>query len=350
MPIFELRNDVIKRLQKTTFSDQGIRERQDIQRLLRDQIDIISDDTMVIAEEFGDWDSSRRRIDLLGIDKQANLVVIELKRTEDGGYMELQSVRYSAMISTMTFDQVVDAHRDYLRKLNVDEDAYTRILDFLGWSEPDHDAFAQDVRIVLASAEFSKELTSSVLWLNEKGIDIRCVKMEPFSDGNRIFLDIQQVIPLPETEQFQVQVRQKKLREQESRKSSRDFSKFILHTNEKIIQGLSKRLLVLEVVRAAIKVGATPEDIMLNVEGRQSNMFISFDGNLDEISFRERVMETDSGGQVPRDKRFFCNDDELFRLNNKTYALSNQWGVDTINTVNKIADHYRSAEISFSVE
>ena len=111
MPIYELSDTGIKRLQKTTFADRGIRERQDIQRLLRNQIEIISDQTMVIAEEFGDWDVSRRRIDLLCIDKEANLVVIELKRTEDGGHMELQAIRYSAMISTMTFDQVVEAHK-----------------------------------------------------------------------------------------------------------------------------------------------------------------------------------------------------------------------------------------------
>lgn len=68
-------------------------ERADIQRLLKRQIEIISPDTLVSAEEFSDWEDSKRRIDLLGIDTDANLVVIELKRTDDGGHMELQAVR-----------------------------------------------------------------------------------------------------------------------------------------------------------------------------------------------------------------------------------------------------------------
>ncbi len=101
MPIFEVTSDAIRKIEETTFSAVGIRERADLQRLLRKQIDIISPETLIVAEEFGEWEDSKRRIDLLGIDRSANLVVIELKRTEDGGHMELQAIRYAAMVSTM---------------------------------------------------------------------------------------------------------------------------------------------------------------------------------------------------------------------------------------------------------
>jgi hypothetical protein len=50
--------------------------------LLRSNVEVVSPDTLVVAEEFGDWEDSRRRIDLLGIDSDANLVVIELKPAE----------------------------------------------------------------------------------------------------------------------------------------------------------------------------------------------------------------------------------------------------------------------------
>ncbi|VEB50939.1 membrane protein [Salmonella enterica subsp. enterica] len=72
-------------------------------RLSRRIIDIVAPGCLVISEEFSDWEDSRRRIDLLAIDKQANLVVIELKRDEIGAHMELQALRYAAMISTMSF-------------------------------------------------------------------------------------------------------------------------------------------------------------------------------------------------------------------------------------------------------
>ena len=98
---------------------------------------MIAPNLLVITEEFGEWEDSRRRIDLLAIDQDANLVVIELKRTDDGGHMELQAVRYAAMVSTMTFEKVVDLHGRFLSRQGVSSDPKASILDFLEWEEPD---------------------------------------------------------------------------------------------------------------------------------------------------------------------------------------------------------------------
>src|SRR5690349_10598691 len=115
MPIFEMTHDRLVELQPTAFASQGLRERADLQRLLRDQIEIVAPDVLVVSEEFGGWEDSKRRIDLLGLDRDANLVVIELKRTEDGGHMELQAIRYAAMVSKMTFDKVAEVFQEHLQ-------------------------------------------------------------------------------------------------------------------------------------------------------------------------------------------------------------------------------------------
>jgi hypothetical protein len=173
---------------------------------------------MVIDEEFSNWDDSRRSIDLLALDRDANLVVIELKRTEDGGHMELQALRYAAMISAMTFKQAVDAHRHFLQRIGQhQEDAQSRILEFLGWGEPQEENFGQDVRIVLASANFSKELMTAVLWLNERDLDIRCIRLIPHEFEGRTLLDVQQAIPLPEAAEHQIRVREKEAEERSAR-------------------------------------------------------------------------------------------------------------------------------------
>ncbi len=156
--VYRYTNNGIEPIQDATFAELGLTERDDLQRLLRDQIEIIAPDTLVISEEFADWDGSQRRIDLLAIDRDANLVVIELKRTVDGGHMDLQAIRYASMISSMTFAHAVRIFASYneLRGRNVD--AEQTILAFLGWGEPSEEDFGNDVRIVLHRPSLAKRL------------------------------------------------------------------------------------------------------------------------------------------------------------------------------------------------
>ncbi len=129
--------------------------------------------------------------------------------------MELQAVRYAAMVSAMTFEKAVDVYGSYLSRLGQPADARAAILKFLHWDE---DRFAQDVKIVLVSAEFSKELTTTVMWLNEHEMDIRCVRMKPYRDGGRLLIDVQQVIPLPEAADYIVRIKEEEVRERTARR------------------------------------------------------------------------------------------------------------------------------------
>jgi hypothetical protein len=210
MPLYEMTADAFRPINEASFRDLKVRERDDLQRLLRTQIDVLDDSLYVLTEEFGDWDDSRCRIDLLAIDRQANLVVVELKRTNDGGHMELQAIRYASMVSAMTFERAERIHAEFLTRIGeAAEEARSRILTFLGWDEPDEESFAPDVRIVLVSEDFGKELTTAVLWLRERDIDIRCVRLRPYQDGEKRMIDVQQIIPLPEADEYQVQLREK---------------------------------------------------------------------------------------------------------------------------------------------
>lgn len=219
MAIFSMTKDKLIPLSETKFGAEGVYERKDLQRLLRHRIDVLGDDLLVIAEEFGEWEDSNRRIDLLCVDRQANLVVVELKRTEDGGHMDLQGIRYAAMVSPMTFSDMVETFARSKPNANLGpDDAKAEVLAFLGWAEADEDQFGRDTRIILAAADFSKELTTSVMWLNERGLDIRCVRLKPYRMASgELLLDVQQIVPLPEVEEFQTQINLKKKQEREHR-------------------------------------------------------------------------------------------------------------------------------------
>lgn len=169
MPLYEISDSGLVAHDRADFVALGLYERADLQRLLREDISALGDDLLVVAEEFGQWEDARRRIDLLAIDRDAHLVVIELKRTTEGGHMELQALRYAAMVSSMRFEEVAAAYTAHAAKHRPGEEVDARA-ELLAWLDaPDGEdevAISSDVRIILVSADFGREITTAVLWLN----------------------------------------------------------------------------------------------------------------------------------------------------------------------------------------
>ena len=329
MAIYEFTSERITAVSETTFGSEGLKERADLQRLLRANIAVVSPDTMVIAEEFGDWQESKRRIDLIGLDKDANLVVIELKRTEDGGHMELQAIRYAAMISTMTFEQVVAAREEFQSKREIEGDAQEAILRFLDWVEPSEEQFAQAVRIVLVSADFSKELTTAVMWLNNHDLDIRCVRLKPYTLDNRVLVDAQQVIPLPEAAEYQVQVKEKTRKGRKGGGGGPDWTRFDVTINGEQYSAQWKRNAIRLVARDLVQGGIAPERIAELMDWRTNRVWRTVDSEVGSEAFVQLAAEAAQKGEAAFDsRRWFCNDDELLHVNGRTYAFSNQWGAE----------------------
>jgi hypothetical protein len=191
----------------TTFAQETILERKHLQAMLKQDTSPLGEDLFVLTEEFGHWQDSNRRIDLLCLDKSGGLVVVELKRTEDGGHMDLQAIRYAAMASSMTLDQAIATHAQALGGEAELQAASDAILEFLELDSVDEAELSGVVRIILASADFSPEITTAVIWLNRQGLDIRCVRLRPYKMGQQVLVDATQIIPLPEAADYEVKIR-----------------------------------------------------------------------------------------------------------------------------------------------
>ncbi len=312
--LFTLKDRQINAIASTQFSAEGIQERTDLQAALRDNINVISPDTMVLSEEFSGWTEGARRIDLLGIDKQANLVVIELKRDETGAHMELQSLRYAAMVSTLTFKRAIEIHQQYLDKRGIEKEAEEEILGFLGWSDPQTEQFPTDVRIVLASANFSKELTTAVMWLNERDLDIRCVRLQPYKLGDELLLDIEQIIPLPEAQEYQVRIREQAEAQRAAARSSRDNTQYEFQG-----QVYNKRNLVLAVVTQYVQ-----EHPQITLDALKQVFPDFLHSSFGAVAPIEKALEKGK-------KRYFLDERQVLRTgDNQTVAVCNQWGIGNI--------------------
>lgn len=345
MPIFKVQNNSLVSLGETTFEKINLLEPRDIRPLLKPSISEILPNTMIVAEEFRDWEGSDRSIDLLGVDRDANLVIIELKRTKHGGHAELQAIRYSAMISKLTFDQLVTAHQNYLNKNNINESAFENLIDFFDWSEPDEDKFGQEVKIVIMSADFSAELTTSVIWLRDFGIDISCVRMRPYENDGETLINVQTVVPVPETAEFQVKIQEKIRKERQSRAEKR--ITYDVSISGSFFKGQSKRNMIFILIKSIINNGHSPEEVGDTIrEYTASKIFEKFSGELTAEQVQNELKKGGRTADSNRDIRFFCKDDELFIFDGNTYVFTNQWGPDTISGAEVLAKKYSDLDIT----
>lgn len=327
MTIYTFEENNLKPVKSTTFVEAEILERSHLQQAIKNNISVIAPDCLVIAEEYSDWDGSRKRIDLLAIDRSGNLVVIELKRTETGDHMELQALRYASMVSTMTLDLAVDIYCKF-KQINGDltfdkENALLEISNFVD-VELDESTFGDDVKIILVSPNFSKELTTSVMWLNERNIDIKCVRIQPYSYSDSILIDVQQIIPLPEAEDYQIKA-QKKTEERREAKtiSQKDYSKFLFNG-----EVLNKRNLAYEIVKARYQ--------ELN-EKSYKNLYSDFSQyeHVDGLIIKyEEVLEN------KKDRYFYEDSKVLIMDNGDRYVVSNQWGKGNIYKLIEVANNF----------
>ena len=203
------------------------------------------------------------------------------------------------------------------------------ILDFLEWTELDEDKFAQDVRMVLVSADFSRELTTAAIWLNEKDLDIRCVRIKPYSYNGQTLIDVQQVIPIPETADYQVQVREKKRQERASRRGNMDFTRYDVTINGKTYTNQWKRNSILIVVKELVESGVSLLEIReLFRQMGSGSVFLEVPGEVRDVQeFCTLATEqAESAGKKFRGRRWHTGDDDLIVFSGKTYAFTNQWG------------------------
>ncbi len=339
MALFRMDVDKLVEQESTSFKDLNLSERGDIQRLLRVQPEALGEDLLIVSEEFGNWEDSRRRIDLLALDEGGSLVVIELKRTDDGGHMELQALRYAAMISSMSFEEVVDAHAAFRSRLG-DEGASpqtsrTTISDFLGTDGEDI-ALSTNVRIVLVSADFGREITTAVLWLNRfEGMDIRCVRLKPYEIDNRVFVDIDQVLPLPEAADYQIRIGRKEAARarQGSGTDGRDFTKYVIISPAGESAQLNKRNAVRQMVSVMIDNGVSIHRV--------------------RALFRDRIFRTVPGTLPPGDataralldqeprldvKRYFV--ESPIHESGETHVMFRMWGTNTEPSLNALIEAF----------
>ncbi len=201
MPILEIKNKQVVTLSKDNLNDFLVLEQKSIRAILRDCISTISPNLMVLTENYKDTKNGTDQVDLLCLDRDSNLVVIEFL-SPSGNSGNLSSIRNSALISKISFEEVVKSHQDFLNKSGAEKiDAQEEILKFLGKSYLAVKAsLPKSVRIILISKEVQTDIEATATWLKSNGMNIGWVSIKRFQIDERVWIEVDQIISLEESE------------------------------------------------------------------------------------------------------------------------------------------------------
>jgi len=210
-------NDVIK-LEQRLFKDLKIKEREHLQEWIAKNPDMLGEELLIIQKEFSGFSDTSERLDLLALDRDGGLVIIENKLDDTGRNVVWQALKYTSYCSTLTTNQIIKMYQDYLDRWGQGEDAKENLLEFLERDEEELLLNRNDQRIIFVSNNFRKEVTSTVLWLLEHDVQIQCFRAIPYSMGEELYLQMEQIIPLPETKEFMIDIKEKEKEEREKSK------------------------------------------------------------------------------------------------------------------------------------
>jgi len=228
----DIENKRLIKLSPTQFSTLKLKERYDIEEWIEKTPEILGEELLIIYKEL--LLPSGIRLDLLAIDKKANLVIIELKRDDSGTNVEWQAIKYASYCSNFLHEDIFKYYAEYLQS---DEDeAQLKIEEFI---DEEIDKLNEKQRMILVSKEFHSDVISAVLWLRDYEIDIECVRLKLYLDQDKqLFITPDLIIPLPEAKDY---IQKKETKQKEAKRSVR--SSFSLEKSNLPDNELEKRLI-----------------------------------------------------------------------------------------------------------
>ncbi len=199
-----------------TFRDLGFKERPNLQEWIAKEPSCLGEELLVIQKEFSGFADTTERLDLLALDKRGYLVLIENKLDDTGRDVTWQALKYASYCSTLSKEDVRSIYQQFLDKTNPRADARTSIADF--FADVYEDVTINEglnPRIILVAANFRKEVTSTVLWLLNFNLRVQCIRVVPYSMGDEHFLNIEQIIPTKDAEEYIIRLAAKAKEENE---------------------------------------------------------------------------------------------------------------------------------------
>lgn len=208
--VFEVTDARAVRAVEIGLDEAGLKEREHLQEWVVSNPEVIGEDVLVVAIEFGTWVThtgapERDRLDVLGLDANGRLVVVELKRGGAPDTVDMQAIKYAAMASRFDPDELASAHAAFLKSRGEDvseAEALERLESHTGYTMDTESL--RTPRVVLMASSFPPTVTATAVWLSEMGVDIALVQFQAYRAGEKVLVSVSNLYPVRDVEEFTV--------------------------------------------------------------------------------------------------------------------------------------------------
>ena len=194
--------------QPISLADAGLTERGHLQEWVLAHPEMLGPDVMVVAFEFGRWTASsgalaRDRLDVLGLDRDGRLVVVELKRDQAPDTVDMQALKYAALVSRFTRDDLARVHAQYLTRQRGElVAAETAVAELEEWATLTEESLRLP-RLILLAADFPATVTATVVFLHQQlGLEVQLRKFQAYRTAQETLVTVSQLYPPPDVEEF----------------------------------------------------------------------------------------------------------------------------------------------------
>jgi hypothetical protein len=140
-------------------------------------------------------DNSTFYPDLLGIDKDGNIVVVELKKGRAPREVVAQLLEYAAWVSELSEDAIIEMAEFYFSKIGKKENNFNKaFLDIFEADEVPH--LNQSQRLFVAAEEIPSAISRVCRFLRTShGVDVQCVEFSVFqTESGEILVSSESVV------------------------------------------------------------------------------------------------------------------------------------------------------------
>lgn len=210
----------VETMDRVKFSEVGWTEPEEIEEMVSNNLEKFigqnrgEENILVIGRQVKD--ESKGRNDLVALDGDGNIVLIEIKRDLDDykvrrENIESQAIRYAASLASIDSPEEIlsKIYKDYYTRYEIPEDedhedgaARKKLYDFLETNDVDFSSVNEKQRIVLFASGYGERSLSSLAWLSKSGVDITVLEGSLFKFEGELMLDVEQLLPVVEEEEF----------------------------------------------------------------------------------------------------------------------------------------------------